>query len=400
MRVLELIFGFQLGSRAGGILRFSTELSRALIQRNFDVHLGGLFDFGTSIEKDILLRLKAEGIDAFCATEWNERSPQYSFFRAVRALWNWQSRHKAKIIHSHSEFGDVAALILKFHPTRPFVVRTVHYPFHKEWRKRPWRRMVLTNFLYPLLFDSEIGINQTITDRLDSRHLSKILKRRALCIYNAIDLDRFKKPVNRESKRESLKIPNDVPLVGTIGRLTEQKGYSFFIDAIPMVLKENPDVHFIIVGDGELSESLQRLAASYGVDHRVMFTGPRSDIEEIFACLDLFVSSSLWEGLPTVILESMAANVPIVATDIPGTRDLIQDGYNGWLVPPGNAYALAEAILEALKNKQLCKKFAQRAQNLVLTFSIDSIAKQYEQLFLSFVSNPQPKRHPFISPEG
>lgn len=393
MKILELIFGFQLGSRAGGILRFSTELSRALIQRNFDVHLGGLFDFGTSIEKDVLLRLKIEGIDAFCATKWNKRFPQYSFFRAVRALWDWQSHHKANIIHSHSEFSDVAALILKFHPTRPFVVRTVHYPFQKEWHKRPWRRVVLTNFFYPMLFDLEIGVNQTITDRLNSRHLSKILKRHALCIHNAIDLERFKKRVNRESKRESLNIPSDVPLVGTIGRLTEQKGYSFFIDAIPIVLKENPNVHFIIVGDGEQLESLRRLAASYGVDHRIVFTGSRSDIEEIFACLDLFVSSSLWEGLPTVILESMAANIPVIATDIPGTRDLIQDGYNGWLVPPRNAYALANAILKALKNKQLCERFVQRAKDLVLTFSIDSIAKQYEQLFLSLVLNQRSKKH-------
>lgn len=400
MRVLELIFGFQLGSRAGGILRFSTELSRALIQRGFDIHLGGLFDFGTPIEKDILLQLRTEGIDAFCAAEWNDCFPQYSFCQAVRALWDWQSCYRAKIIHSHSEFSDVAALILKFHPTRPFVVRTVHYPFRKEWRKRPLRRILLTNLFYPLLFDSEVGINQTITDRLNSRFLSKILRRRALCIYNAIDLNRFRRPVDRKSKRESLNIPNDAPLVGTIGRLTEQKGFSFLIDAIPIVLKERPDVHFIIVGDGELSEPLRRLTISHGVNHRVVFTGPRSDIEEIFACLDLFVLPSLWEGLPTVILESMAANVPVVATDIPGTRDLIRDGYNGWLVPPGNAYALAEAILDALKNEQLSKIFAQRAQNLVTTFSIDSVAKQYEQLFLSLVLNPQVKGRLFICPKG
>ncbi|MBC7227766.1 MAG: glycosyltransferase family 4 protein [Thermoflexales bacterium] len=387
MRILELIFSFQAGSKAGGILRFSADLGKALMQRGFEIHLGALFDFGSTVEKEKVVELKNQGLDVFCAALWNKRFPHFSFYQAIKALWSWQSCNKAHIVHSHSEFSDIAALVLKLHPTRPFIIRTVHYGFHKEWRRKPWRRMVFTNFLYPLLFDLEIGVSQTITSRLNSRFLSNVLKRSALCIYNAIDLERFRNQVNRDSKRESLNIPPDVPLVGTVGRLTEQKGYFYLIEAIPLVLKENPDVHFLIVGDGELSENLKQLAASRGITHRTIFAGARPDVEEILPCLDLFVSSSLWEGLPTVILESMAANIPIVATDIPGTRELIRDGHNGWLVPPRDAYALARAILEALKNKHLCEIFARRSSEVVLQFSIDSIAMQYERLFLSLLNS-------------
>lgn len=385
MRILELVYGFQIGNRGGGITRFGIELSRALRQRGFDIHLCGLFNFGTSEEGELLARLNSEGINSFYASVWNGRRPYYSFWKAVQYLWRWQSIYKSRIIHSHSEFTDILAIILKFHPTQPAIIRTVHYGFRYEWRKRPWRRLLLTNLLYPLLFDVEIGVSRAITNRLDNRPLAKILGRRAFCIYNAINLARFHETkVDRAIKRESLGIPSNVPLVGTVGRLTEQKGFSFFIGAVPWVLEEIPDAYFLIVGDGELSESLKRQALSLGVAHRVIFTGQRSDVEEILGCLDLFVSSSLWEGLPTVILESMATSVPVIATDIPGTREIVQDRYNGWLVLPGDSLALAKAIIEALKDARLREEFANRAQQVVSSFSLESVVDEYEWVLSSF----------------
>ena len=393
MRVLELIYGFQLGGRGGGIARFGIELSRALYQRGFDVHLCGLFDTGTSVEREWLARLNGEGINPFCASKWDKDHPYLSFWKAVQTLWHWQSQHNAKVIHSHSEFSDVAAIILKFHPTRPTVIRTVHYGFRHEWRKRPWRRWILTNFLYPLLFDLEIGVSQTITTTLNTRPLARILKKRALCIYNAIDLARFQGvEVDRATKRRDFNIPDDVPLIGTVGRLTEQKGHSFLLAAVPLVLNEIPQAHFLIIGDGELSDNLRYQTQTLGITHRVTFAGSRSDIEEILACLDLFVSSSLWEGLPTAILESMAAGVPVVATDIPGTRELVKNRYSGWLVPPGDSVALAKAILEALENPHLRIEFAYRAQQIARSFSIGSIADEYEKILLSLERVPSRDR--------
>jgi glycosyltransferase involved in cell wall biosynthesis len=385
MRVLEIVYGFPLGDRGGGITRFGVGLTKALRCRGFDVHLCGLFGFGDNLEKELLMRLSGEGIPAFCASSWNEHNPYYSFGKAVQSLWHWQSKYRARIIHSHSEFGDIAAIMLKFHPSRPVIIRTIHGGFRYEWRKRPWRRLLLTNILYPILFDLEIGVSQTITNRLNARPLAKILKRQAVCIHNAIDLSRFQAvKIDKQVKRNSLGIPHNVPLIGTVGRLSEEKGFRFLIEAIPQVLAEIPDAYFLIVGEGNLKKSLQNQAAILGIEHRVIFTGSRLDVEEILSCLDLFVSSSLWEGLPTNILESMASGVPVVATDIPGTREIIQNGYNGWLTPPRDTCALARTIVEALKDANLGRQFAERAQQTVQSFSLDLVVDKHEGIFKSF----------------
>jgi glycosyltransferase involved in cell wall biosynthesis len=133
-----------------------------------------------------------------------------------------------------------------------------------------------------------------------------------------------------------------------------------------------------------LKKSLWNQAAALGIEHRVIFAGSRLDVEEILSCLDLFVSSSLWEGLPTNILESMASGVPVVATDIPGTREVVRNGYNGWLTPPGDALLLARTILEALKDVNLRRQFAERARETAKSFSMDLVADKYERIFGSF----------------
>jgi glycosyltransferase involved in cell wall biosynthesis len=239
--------------------------------------------------------------------------------------------------------------------------------------------------LYPLLFDGEIGVSPAITATLNRRPLAKLLKRRSQCIYNAIDIHRFQfNNIDRATKRASLNIPIDVPLIGTVGRLTEQKGFTHFIDAATLVLRRIPQANFIIIGDGELAEQLRNQAQASGISHQVKFTGSRTDVDEILPCLDLFVSASLWEGLPTVIMESMAAGVPIVATNIPGTRELIRPQETGWLVSPGDAVSLAQTILTALDDKRSRQEFTIHALTVVQSFSIESIAAEHVRMYTSF----------------
>ena len=381
-KILEMIKDFDVEGGGGGVGRFGIELCRALNRQKFNTHLCGLFGTGAPRERKWLTQLNAEDIPTFYASKWNDQHPYRSFWNSIRFLWAWQSQHKADVIHSHSEFSDVAALMLNLHPSRPIILRSVHYGFQREWRKRPLRRLLLTNFLYPMLFNTEIGVSQAITANLNQRPLAKLLKRRAQCVYNAIDLWRFQcTNLDRASKRVSLNVPMDAPLIGTVGRLTEQKGYAYLIDAAALVLRQIPQAYFLIVGDGELTDTLKDQAYVRGIANHVLFTGPRSDVEEILACLDLFVSSSLWEGLPTVIMESMAAEVAVVATDIPGTRELVRDQHTGWLVPPGDASALAQAIQGALGDAQSRREFTNLAYQTVQSFSIKSIAMEHERLY-------------------
>ncbi|BAL98642.1 putative glycosyltransferase [Caldilinea aerophila DSM 14535 = NBRC 104270] len=138
----------------------------------------------------------------------------------------------------------------------------------------------------------------------------------------------------------------------------------------------------MLVGGGEEEGALKRLAEALGIQTHVIFAGPQDHVEQFLAIMDVFVSSSLWEGLPTVILEAIMSGVPVVATAVAGTVEVVKHGETGFLVEPGDPRALALAIL-AMLSQPPTPAMRQRAQNSVkATFSIASVAIQAEQLYI------------------
>jgi glycosyltransferase involved in cell wall biosynthesis len=238
--------------------------------------------------------------------------------------------------------------------------------------------------LLPLRMSLEIGISRQVADNLNRRPVAHLLGRKSLYIPNALDLQRFGKPRGpeiRESKRRELGLPLGAFLAITVGRLAPQKGYPVLLEAVTPVLAEMPAAHFLIVGSGEQETALQERARDRGLGQAVRFLGLRPDVEDLLAAADLFVSSSLWEGLPTVILESMAARLPVVATDVSGTRDIVEDGVTGLLVPPRDPGALAEAILDMSRDRARAERMAERARQRVSAFSIANVAQQHMKVY-------------------
>lgn len=382
MRVLQIIHGFAVEGPLGGIERFGIELVRALDRAYVEPILCGLWRYQTPGEERWMARLREEGIHAFLAADWDDAHPYYGFLRAWRGTLRHLAGRRVHLIHSHCEFGDGIALLVARPLGAQALLRTVHN--EREWPRRPSRRLLLTNLLYPLLFHLEIGISQKVTDNLQRRPLARALGRRSICLYNAIDLTRFPASPDqslRQRKRQELGLPVDAPLIGSIGRLTPQKGYSILLDAAALVLAQLPAARFLVVGEGELAGELQAQAQRLDIAHALRFTGRRRDIEELLATMDLFASSSLWEGLPTVILESMAARIPVVATDVSGTRELVTDGITGLLVPPGEPRALADAIVQLLQHRELASSIAENAYGRVQNFSIESVAERYLEVY-------------------
>lgn len=382
IRVVQLFYTFDIEVGGGGLSLFAIELGKRLDPEKFEVSLCSLGYYDTSLGKERILRLNQTGIRAYEATDWDDSQPYQSFTNSLRTLNRELKKNPVDLLHSHSEYTDITAMLLKLRQRAPRILRTVHYGFHEEWNRKPLRRALLTNFSYPILFDAEIGINNANTERLNRRFLAKVLQKKAIRIPNAISFERFTNiHVDVKAKKESLSIPPDAPIIGTVGRLADQKGFIFLIDAAHLVLQEYPQIHFLIVGDGPLADEHREQARSLGIEKQVLFTGGRTDVDELLVCMDLFASSSLWEGLPTVILEAMAANVPTLATDIPGSNELIQHGINGWLVPPYTPDALSEGILHLMKSPPLRAKLAQQAKETLVHYSIDSIASEYESLY-------------------
>jgi glycosyltransferase involved in cell wall biosynthesis len=382
IRVLLIIFSFDIESIGGGISRFAVSLSEALNPTEFQIFLCGLWNHGTQIEAERIYELNQAGIRAFTCAPWEAAHPYYSFVRSVRALGQMLKGNSIDIIHSHSLFGDIAALLLNFEGKAPIIIRTLHNEMRTEWSRRPMRRLLLTNLMYPLAFDVEIGVSQYITQNLNQRWLARKLNRQAITIHNALDINRFRilshDPI---TIRREFNIPEDAYLVGSVGRLTRQKGYDLMLEAAAMAINKMPALYFIIIGDGEDANSLKHRAEELEIENRMIFTGSRPDVDALLIAMDLFVCSSRWEGLSTVLMEAMAAGIPILATDIPGNRELLQPGISGWFVPVENSNELAGGIIQAYQNPEQSKEFAKNARIKVTSFGIEEIANIHAQLY-------------------
>lgn len=382
IRVLKLIAGFALESHLGGIERFGMELVQALDQTQVEPILCGMWAFGTEGERQWVERLQQQGVEAFMGPLKEDANPYRNFWQMYQQVAAYLEGRQVDIIHSHSGFGDVLALLLARQLGAQMVVRTVHN--EREWPKRPFRRLLLTNLLYPFAFAAEMGVAQRVVDNLNGRLLAQLTRKKAILSYNALNFNRFThSTVDNAAKKQSLGLPANATVVGSIGRLTEQKGYPLFIEAAASVLQHRPDTYFLLVGNGHLAAVLQAQAQAAGLAHRFLFTGARTDVDELLPILDLFVNSSLWEGLPTVILESMAARVPVIATAVSGNTELIQHQQTGYLVPANNAADLAAGIVHMLTmpyEQRLTMTEAAYA-HIRATFSIETIARQHELLY-------------------
>ncbi|MGB9585801.1 glycosyltransferase family 4 protein [Thermanaerothrix sp.] len=391
IRVAEVVFSLDYGKFGGGAERFALSLAQQLDTNRFEVVVCALWRVGTLSEERNANKLLSCGIEPVILGDWNDALPEVSFWTSFRSFWGFVAARNIHILHSHSQFGDIMLLLLKLFRKANVVIRTIHDGYPKEWRKRILRRLLLTNFLYPIIFDAEIGVNDHIVNRLNKRYIARILKRRAMCIYNGIDIDRFRTfENNRDILRNSLGFKPDEFLIGTISRLTIGKGIETFIGAIPEVLSSVPYARFLLVGDGPDADLLRRLAYQLGVENYIIFAGARLDVENLLECMDLFVLPSLWEGLSTTVLESMAAGTPVVVTNVPGNVILVQNRVNGWVVPPSDVSALARAIVEAAQNPQLRNRFAHNAWKAVERFSINKAVEEHEKLYLSLMEDRRP----------
>lgn len=165
-----------------------------------------------------------------------------------------------------------------------------------------------------------------------------------------VDVEKFAIPLSREEARTRLGLPADRFLVGTVGRLEEQKGQSYLVEAAAMLRREGMDMSLLLIGSGREEGRLRDLVAREGIAEDVLFLGTRRDLPDLFRAMDAFALSSLWEGLPLALLSAMASGIPVVATPVGGIPEVIKDGENGFLVPPADAVALAEVLRRVWEN--------------------------------------------------
>ena len=207
---------------------------------------------------------------------------------------------------------------------------------------------------------------------------------KVVTIYNGVDVERFVALDTQAAVRvrRAWGIPVNAPLLGSVGRLHPQKGQADLLIALARVRERVPAVRLLLVGTGELRADLEAQARSLGLGEAVTFAGLRPDVPEILSALDVFVLPSLWEGMPNVVLEAMAAALPVVATAVGGTPEAVVDGVTGLLVPPRDPEPLARAIERLLCDPTLGRKMGQAGRARVdRYFSIGQTVRQTQELY-------------------
>jgi glycosyltransferase involved in cell wall biosynthesis len=199
---------------------------------------------------------------------------------------------------------------------------------------------------------------------------------RTVTVHEGIDVEHAA-AAERVNLHEALWLPHHAPVVGNVAALVPHKGQRYLIEAAHLVVQEVPDARFVILGEGELREQLQRQVHEHRLEKHVLLPGFRTDVLGCIKGFDLFVMSSVTEGLGTSLLDAMACGRPIVATRAGGIPEIVEDGVNGALVPPRDAASLAAAIVRALKDEGWRRRMGEAGLARVRErFTVDRMVEQ------------------------
>ena len=299
---------------------------------------------------------------------------------ALAALRRAIREFSPAVVHTHSSKAGVLGRLAARLERVPVVVHTVHgfgfTPLQSPTRRALFRtaERLAARWTDHFVAVSERNLRTGVELGLWSPD-------RASVIRAGIDLASFRDAADDGSVRARLGLPADAPLVVQVGNFKPQKAPLDFIRAAARIAARHADVRFVMVGDGPLRGDAERLAAELGIADRTVFAGWWDDVPGLLVTTAVSVLSSHHEGLPCSVVESLAAGVPVVATAVDGTPEVIRPGINGELVEPGDTAALAEAVSGILGSDERRRVMAAAAPDGVVEFDRDHMVRQLEDLY-------------------
>ncbi len=361
----------------GGTENQAIALARALHEQGFAVEVACLRRLGPFVKEisDSGIPLSEYHIPGFYSVS--------ALVQKARFLRH-MVRHRIDVMHSYSFYGNVFGILPAKLAATPVVIASIRDrgAYLTPMQKRVQR--FVCRFADCVLVNAEAVKEWLISEGYSP---SKII-----VIPNGVELNRFDALPEPARIRSELGIRDDVPLVMVVSRLTRQKGLEQFLAAAKILTPQFPHARFVVVGyansaEQEYERALKALAGRLALSDRVIFTGLRQDVPALLAAATVSVMPSLNEALSNVLLESMAAGVPIVATRVGGTPEAIVDGLTGLLVEPGNASALAESIARLLKDPALARRLGRAARRHIEdSYSVEKMVRATEQLYLDLLA--------------
>lgn len=308
--------------------------------------------------------LRDSGLEMLPVTIKRSISP-FGDLKALYKMYRFFKQEKINIIHAHTPkpvliapiAAKLAGVPVRICTLRGFMVRDGLKPLPKLcYRFMAWISAKCSTFL---LCQNPEDVKRYIDTGVCT-------KEKIAPLGNGVNLDKFN-PVRftqqqKDQKRQELGIPLDAIVIGIIGRLVKEKGYLELFQAFKEVVKIRNDVWLIIIGPEE-PEKTDRISANtfreYGIESRTKYLGDREGISDLLACMDIYTLPSWREGFPRSAIEAAAMCLPIVTTDIPGCRQVVEDGINGLLVPVKNSEALGKALIKLIGDPGLRKVMGQ-----------------------------------------
>lgn len=355
--------------------------------------LQGLRDRGHEVagcaptEGPLLERLRSMGIATHViplrhAWDWS----------SVRALARLLDEQGFDVVQSHGRIMNILTRrAVAWTRRRPLCIGTEHNPqrlahgsnepgWKAKFKARFYRWLDNTTARWS---DMNICVSEAV--RLDKVEQG-VPEEKLVTIENGIDLPRFPPadPTSTARLRQTLDLPEDAPIVGTLARLDRQKNVGDMIRAMPTVWEAIPSAQLVIAGDGVEREALERLALELGGQGRVRFLGFRTDAVDLLHLYDIFCLSSRWEGLPISVLEAMACRRPVVATPVPGILAAVAEGETAWITPFGDPPAMGHALRGLLSDEAKRNAMGESGRHrLERLFTIDRMTERTEAIYRS-----------------
>lgn len=286
---------------------------------------------------------------------------------------------KPDIVYLHSsKAGAIGRIALAFNFRTKIFYNAHGWYFNAQISDKKKKIFALIEKMLALKTNKIINISKS---EYESALEYKIASERKMCVIeNGIDFTKFKNnDKNREETRKKYNIKDNEILIGVVGRLSEQKDPMTMIRAFELVQKENKNTKLIYVGSGELEESVKQYAKEKEILHKVIITGWVNNVEKYIPAFDIAVLPSKWEGFGLVLIEYMACEKPIIASQVGGIKNIIRNEQNGFLVETNNYAMLACKIIETIKNKSINKKFINENKKVINKYGIENvIAKHLE----------------------
>jgi Glycosyltransferase len=358
MNIIHLIGGGDVGGAKIHVLSLIKEMNKYINVRLISLREGQFADDARKM-----------GIDVEVVATGN-------FISDVAMVKKIAMEHNAKLIHSHGAKANLYATLSKGSLNIP-VVTTMHSDYRLDYMNSFWKRVSygFLNTIALRFVDYYVAVSNRFRKMLIDRDFNKD---RIFTVYNGVDFNKELEHYSRAdfAKKYSLDLPEDSVVIGILCRFDPVKGLDTYINAAKIVIDNNPNVRFILGGDGPQRPYLEKLVNSLGISGNVLFPGWIKNAYEFMDCIDINVLSSISESFPYVILEGVLYKNPTVSSDVGGISDLIDDGRNGFLFQPGDYKKLAEHLTSLINDPELRKAMGEGIYDKASKeFSLENMCK-------------------------